>query len=60
MTDEPAKDPETERRLAELEAEVARRLRAEMDLLLAEREALHKGLKQMREEEQIRRRLAKP
>jgi hypothetical protein len=33
MIDDPAKDPETERRLAELEAEVAK-LRAEMDLLL--------------------------
>ena len=45
LTDEPAKDPE--RRLAEVEAEVAK-LRAVVDLLLAEREALHKGLKQMR------------
>jgi hypothetical protein len=38
------KDPE--RRLAEVA-----KLRAVVDLLLAEREALHKGLKQMREEE---------
>jgi hypothetical protein len=46
------KDPE--RRLAEVA-----KLRAVVDLLLAEREALHKGLKQMREEE-IQRDLAKP
>jgi hypothetical protein len=46
------KDPE--RRLAEVA-----KLRAVVDLLLAEREALHKGLKQLREEE-IQRDLAKP
>jgi hypothetical protein len=49
MTDDPAKDPETERRLAELEAEVAK-LRDEMDLLLAERDGLIKGLKKLLED----------
>jgi hypothetical protein len=47
MTDEPAKD--SERRLAELEAEVAK-LRDEMDLLLAERDGLIKGLKKLLED----------
>jgi hypothetical protein len=49
MIDDPAKDPETERRLAELEAEVAK-LRDEMDLLLAERDGLIKGLKKLLED----------
>jgi hypothetical protein len=68
LTDEAAKDPETERRLAELKAEVATReaalakLRADVDMLLAAREASNKDMKELWEETKQRDReaLARP